>query len=160
MRHNSLCQIILVATLAALSSCSSNAIIDEQVDMPDGIWHIDSLASFDFRVDDISTAYTVDYNVRFAIDYPHYNLFVRYYLEDSTGTILTTAQQELLLFDKKTGVPFGEGLGDLYDRNIRILEAQQFDYQGQYTLKIKQFMRMDNLPGILAFGVAIAPVEK
>ena len=147
--------LIVGAFLSTLISCDSNTIIDEQFDMAEGAWHEDSLASFNFEIEDTTTVYFLDYNVRYAVNYPYYNLYVKYYLEDSVGIMISSELQELVLFDKKTGEPQGEGLGDLYDRNVRIFEEQKFGYSGAYTLKIKQFMRMQELPGILSFGVKI-----
>ena len=151
---------ILVGCLSLLVSCGDSAVLDTQVDMADGVWHVDSLASFQFEIEDTTTNYWLDYNVRYAVDYPYYNLYVKYYLEDSVGTILSSDLQEIILFDKKTGTPQGEGLGDLFDKQMRIFEDQKFAYQGPYSFKVKQFMRMETLPGILSFGIKIQEPER
>lgn len=144
----------------ALASCSSNTVIDEQSDIQEGRWHLDSLVVFNFDIEDTTAAYQVQYNVRYAVDYPYYNLYLKYYLEDSTGQILSSDMQELLLFDKKNGEPIGEGLGDLFDREIPIFDQQKFATPGAYTFKVKQLMRNDELPGILAFGLKIEKPEE
>lgn len=143
------------AVAIALYSCSGGILIDQSQDMSNGVWHVDSLATFDYSVQDTLQSYNISYLVRYAIDYPYYNLYVTYYLEDSSGNILSTQQQELILFDKKTGKPLGQGVGDLYDREIKIFENYQFDRAMQYQFKVKHYMRMQELPGILSFGLKV-----
>lgn len=152
--------ILVMASLAlTMASCNSNIVIDEQSDIQEGLWHLDSLVAFEFDIEDTASIYQIQYNVRYAVNYPYYNLFLKYYLEDSTGEILSSELQELILFDKKTGEPIGEGLGDLFDRTVPIFKDQKFSSTGQYSFKVKQFMRMEQLPGILSFGVKIEKPE-
>ena len=66
-----------------------------------------------------------------------------------------TCETHTQAFDKKTGKPLGDGLGDLFDRSISIFENQQFSYVGDYTFKVKQFMRMEYLPGVHSFGLKV-----
>ncbi|UXX80582.1 gliding motility lipoprotein GldH [Reichenbachiella carrageenanivorans] len=152
--------LIVLGVAAAVTACSSSTIIDEQSDISEGLWHLDSLVAFQFEVEDTTAAYEIQYNVRYAVNYPYYNLFLKYYLEDSTGDVLSSELQELILFDKKTGKPMGEGLGDLFDRAVPVFENKKFAYSGSYTFKVKQFMRMEQLPGILSFGLKIQQPEQ
>ncbi|MEP2026295.1 MAG: gliding motility lipoprotein GldH [Reichenbachiella sp.] len=157
----SIYQLLVVSGLAAsIMACSSNTVIDEQSDIQEGLWHLDSLVAFQFEIEDTTSAYQIQYNVRYSVNYPYYNLFLKYYLEDSTGEILSSELQELILFDKKTGEPIGEGLGDLFDRGVPVFEDQKFSYAGSYSFKVKQFMRMEQLPGILSFGLKIQKPEE
>lgn len=140
-------------------ACGSNTVIDEQSDIKEGLWHLDSLVAFQFEIEDTTSSYQIQYNVRYAVDYPYYNLFLKYYLEDSAGEMLSSELQELILFDKKTGDPLGDGLGDLFDRGVPVFEDQKFPYAGTYNFKVKQFMRMEHLPGILSFGLKVQKPE-
>ena len=140
-------------------ACGGNTVIDEQSDIQEGLWHLDSLVAFQFEIEDTTSAYQIQYNVRYAVDYPYYNLFLKYYLEDSAGEMLSSELQELILFDRKTGEPLGEGLGDLFDRGVPVFEDQKFPYVGVYNFKVKQFMRMEQLPGILSFGLKVQKPE-
>lgn len=149
----------LVAVIFWMSACNSNVVIDEQSDIQEGLWHLDSLVAFQFDIEDTTAAYQIQYNVRYAVSYPYYNLFLKYYLEDSTGEMLSSELQEIILFDKKTGEPLGEGMGDLFDRAVPVMMDQKFSYAGAYSFKVKQFMRMEELPGILSFGLKIEKPE-
>lgn len=142
-------------TLTSMFACSSGTLIDQSLDMEQGYWHVDSLASFSYEIEDTTQNYDISYLVRYAADYPYYNLYVTYYLEDSVGTILQSEQQELILFDKKTGKPLGEGVGDLFDRKVKIFSDYQYDQAMTYQFKIKHYMRTQKLPGIMSFGLKI-----
>lgn len=151
-------KIILLALLAISAiaiSCSDEVVIDEYHDLPTGLWHIDSLATFEFYVEDTTVDYSISYDVRYAAQYPYYNLYVTYYLEDSMKNPQSSKLQNLQLFDKKTGEPLGDGMGDLFDRSILIDEKHRFKVAGKHYFQIKQFMRMDELPGVLSFGLKI-----
>lgn len=146
---------VWILVIAILSSCKSDVIYDSYHDIPEGIWHVDSLASFDFEIEDPSLDYDISYHVRYAGDYSFYNLYVTYYLTDSVENILSEELQNLTLFDKKTGEPLGSGVGDLYDREIPIFTKHKFKTAGDYSFKIKQFMRMEQLDGITSFGLKV-----
>ncbi|MDW3208260.1 MAG: gliding motility lipoprotein GldH [Reichenbachiella sp.] len=151
--------LIVFSVSLSMVACGDKTVINEQSDIQEGLWHLDSLVSFQFEIEDTTSIYQVQYNVRYAVDYPYYNLFLKYYLEDSAGEMLSSELQELVLFDKKTGEPLGEGLGDLFDRAVPVFEDQKFPYAGVYNFKVKQFMRMENLPGILSFGLKVQKPE-
>ncbi|MEP3387683.1 MAG: gliding motility lipoprotein GldH [Reichenbachiella sp.] len=151
--------LIVFSVSLSMVACGDKTVINEQSDIQEGLWHLDSLVAFQFEIEDTTSIYQVQYNVRYAVDYPYYNLFLKYYLEDSAGEMLSSELQELVLFDKKTGEPLGEGLGDLFDRGVPVFEDQKFPYAGVYNFKVKQFMRMENLPGILSFGLKVQKPE-
>ncbi len=137
------------------TSCNQNKIYDSYQDIENSIWHVDSLLVFDIVIPDSSLSYNLNYNIRYTLNYPYYNLYTSYYLEDSLGTQISSELQEIILIDKKTGEPLGEGLGDLFDREILIFEHLKFPYSGPYQFKVKQFMRPKELFGVVSFGVKI-----
>lgn len=148
------CLILLIATIA-FAACDQNKIYDTYVDLEENTWHIDALPTFNLDIDDSQIPYDISYNIRYADFYPYYNIYVKYFLEDSTSTIIDSELQEIILFDKKTGNPLGEGLGDILDRRVMVFPGFKFPAEGKYTFKIKQFMRTDNLPGIMSFGLRV-----
>lgn len=151
-----ICALFLIVLIA---SCAKNHVIEENYDFKEGLWHQDSLASFSFIIDDTTTTYDLSYNVRYAVDYPYYNLYLTYFLEDSTSTNISSEMQEIILFDKKTGDPLGNGVGDLFDREVLIFEKKTFKSTGMYSFKAKQFMRNEELSGMYSFGLKIKKSE-
>lgn len=144
-----------VVVMAILQACDQNRVYDDYVDLDNSVWHVDTLPSYEFSIDDASLSYPIYYNVRYALGYPFYNLYLTYYLEDSAANIIDTELQELILFDRKTGTPLGDGLGDIFDHQVKVFPSYQFPHKGKYTLKVKQFMRVEELPGIMSFGLRV-----
>ncbi|MFT7034309.1 MAG: gliding motility-associated lipoprotein GldH [Cyclobacteriaceae bacterium] len=152
--------LLAIGLMALITACDQNKIYDTYVDLEDSIWHQDTLTSYNFSIEDAALDYDISYNIRYAEVYPYYNIYVKYYLEDSTSTIIQSELQEIILFDKKSGTPLGNGLGDIFDRQVLIFENFKFPADGNYTFKIKQFMRTENLPGIMSFGLRIDKPEE
>ena len=141
--------------LLSFWGCNENKIYNEYIEIDQAIWNQDTILNFKFTVLDDSSNYDLSYNVRYAKIYPFYNIYISYYLEDSIGNSISNELQEITLFDKKTGEPLGDGLGDLFDLNIPNIKKMSFPYSGAYSFKVKQFMRIKNLGGIMSFGLEI-----
>ncbi|MEQ9286328.1 MAG: gliding motility lipoprotein GldH [Cyclobacteriaceae bacterium] len=145
----------IFVSIIIFSACDQNKIYDAYVDLEENTWHIDTLPTFNLEIADNQIPYDISYNIRYADFYPYYNIYLKYFLEDSTSTIIGSELQEIILFDKKTGNPLGEGLGDIFDRQALVFSGFKFPASGKYTFKVKQFMRTDKLPGIMSFGLRV-----
>lgn len=143
--------IVIVACFA----CDPARVYEQNHDIDNYQWYIDSVATFRFSIEDASQPYHIYYNVRNAISYPYYNLYVTYYLTDSTGKQLSSKLQELTLMDPQTGKPLGDGLGDIFDHQIVSVSNFKFPRKGEYIFKVKQYMRKDPLPGIMSMGIRV-----
>ncbi len=135
--------------------CDPDRVYEQYHDIPENQWYIDSVQAYTFAIDDPAQAYNVYYNVRNSISYPYYNLFVTYYLTDDKGKQLSSQLQELMLMDSKTGKPLGDGVGDIFDHQVGLLTNYTFPAKGNYTIKIKQYMRKDPLPEIMSIGIRV-----
>ncbi len=150
-----------IAILFFLFSCDSNRVYEQYYDFDDRFWAVGETPEFEFTIDQPNEKYNLYCNVRNSSDYPNARFFFTYYFQDSTGTILKQELKTEVLFDSKTGKPFGSsGLGDLYDHQFNILENYQFNHSGKFKVKFEQFMRTDTLSGILAVGLRVEKVEK
>jgi gliding motility-associated lipoprotein GldH len=150
--------LILIGT--GLLSCNPNVIIDDYHKFDDYAWLIKDEQKFTFKIEDNALKYSILYNIRHALQYPYYNLYVTYELKDASGKVLSTRLQELALYDAKTGEPLGDGLGDIYDRQLVCLSGVSFPAKGEYTFTIKQYMRQDPLPGIMSVGIKVEKETK
>jgi len=152
--------LVLLASLA-LISCNKNRIFEKNITIQDRIWHKDSVIQFQFHIEDIYSGYRLFYNIRNTNLYPYHNLYLQYTLEDTLGNVINSDLNEVFLFDAKTGKPLGDGMGDIFDNRFTILDDYHFDNPGIYRFKIKQYMRMEHLPEIMAVGlrVEVNPIE-
>lgn len=141
--------------LAFLCACDASRIYEKNHDLSGGVWLKDSLQHFHFEIADAALKYNLYANVRNAHDYTFYNLYYQYALSDPTGNVLAEKLENIHLFDPKTGEPFGDGLGDVFDHRQLILEDFRFPREGDYTISLQQFMRQDTLPSILSVGIRV-----
>lgn len=145
----------VLATL--LVSCDSERVYEENIDFDQPFWTKGNVPEFTFQIEEPAVSYNILINVRNGFDYPFYNLYYQYELMDSIGNTLEKDMLELILFDAKTGEPFGSGLGDLFDHQKPVLEDYHFPESGKYSIAFTHFMRPDTLPLVLSVG---ARVEK
>jgi gliding motility-associated lipoprotein GldH len=138
-----------------LSSCDKTRVYEGKKDFESTKWFADSVCNFNFKIDDANQSYHILYQVRNSVNYPYYNLFVKYSLKDSTGKEISGDLQELTLMDAKTGEPFGNGMGDIFDNKVYALKNFKFPQNGTYTFSATQYMRKDPLDEILAFGIRV-----
>ncbi len=139
--------------------CTSDATYEAYITFENQAWYADSVARFDFTIENTSVPYRLDYYIRNSLEYPYYNLYVQYELLDSDGRILRTSLEENNLMHPQSGKPFGEGSGSVFDHTFPLMQSYSFEKTGAYQLVLKQYMRLDTLGGIHAVGFRIAPLE-
>lgn len=149
-------QILIVAIcMLGLGSCDSGSVYEENVDIQNKTWLASDSVQFSFRIDEPDKKYDIFYNVRNTITYPYQNLYFTYSLRDLQGDSLRAGLMNIILFDPKTGKPHGNGLGDIFSHQYKILPEYQFPDTGVYTLHLKQAMRIDSLQEILSTGISV-----
>ncbi len=142
--------------IVLLFSCDDLRVYEKNHDLESRQWLASEKPEFEFDITDSLQTYNLYCNVRNSLDYPYARIFITYYLRDSTGAVLQKDLVQQMLFDEKTGEPFGEsGLGDLYDHRVLLKQNLRFPYTGKYQVAFEQYMRMDTLAGILAVGLRV-----
>lgn len=151
---------LMAVLVLAATSCNKGQVIYEQnKNIAQQGWYIDSVATFAFDIQDTAARYDISYNVRNQLVYPYYNLYVTFYLYDPQGKLIASSLHEMTLADPATGKPFGDGFGDVRDHQFLSLPRCHFKQAGRYTFKIKQYMRQNPLQGIEAIGLKVAVAE-
>ena len=149
----------LLALLALLTACDPNRVFEQNIDFKDYSWDVQQKPSFTFQIQDTAARYNLYFNVRNASAYGYYNLYLKQTLTGPAGPIGTPRLHELILMDPKTGEPRGSGTGDIFDHQVLALPNVKFAQPGPYTLTMEQYMRQDQLPGLMAVGLRVAKVE-
>lgn len=139
----------------AFYACDSQRVFESYRDLRERKWADSQAISFEFTIPEAQTPYHLYYNIRNTLSYPYYNLYVVYELKDSTGKIISEKMIENNLMHPKTGEPYGKGIGDLFDHRFPLLTNYRFPKSGKYTLYLRQYMRMKELPEIVAVGCRI-----
>lgn len=139
--------------------CGTPAVFEKNYDLPNDKWAMEKTLSFNFKIEDINSEYNFFYNIRHNMEYPCYNLYIKYFLEDEQGKILKTNLQDVTLFDAKTGKPLGSGLGGVFSHQLANPELLKYKFakKGNYTFKIIQYMRekYNPLKGIQNVGLRV-----
>lgn len=146
--------------LLALYACDETRVYEKNQDIPEHAWHKDSTLLFNVEINDPDIPYNVYYNIRNAVSYPAQNLYLRIEVQDSSGNVLTSDLNNIELFDPKTGKPYGDGLGDIFDHRVKVLDSFMFPDSGAYEVIVQHKMRdkimVDNrLPYIMSVGIRV-----
>ena len=151
----------VVLLLVVISACDDNRLSEQNIDIDNKAWVADTTYSFQFNVPDIRERYRLYMNVRNTLSYPYENLYINYQLTDTLNNIIKKELVNYNLFDPRTGRPYGEGLGDVFDHQFLLIDNFKFDRTGPFRLNMQHYMRMDTLPEILSVGyrVEYASVE-
>lgn len=139
-----------------LTACDPDRVFEENTDFPNSSWDVQKKPAFTFAISDTAARYDVYFNVRYASMYSYYNLYLQASLSGPAGLVAPPRLHQMLLLDPKTGEPKGKGTGDIYDLQALALPNQRFSKPGNYTITLEQYMRQDQLPGLMAVGVRVA----
>ncbi|WP_345115127.1 gliding motility lipoprotein GldH [Hymenobacter algoricola] len=146
--------------LLLLAACDPGQVYEKNTDLDEYVWGVQVKPTFEFTIADTTQRYDVYFNIRNASAYGYYNLYVQHTLTDPAGRPVSKLLHQMLLMDPQTGEPNGNGTGDIYDHQFLALPGQRFHQTGTYKLLLEQYMRQDQLPGIMAVGVRVAKAAK
>lgn len=135
-------------------SCNNHVIYQNKIALTDHTWPTDTLLTFFFQVKDTTQLYDIYLIISNTLDYPYQNLYITHYLED-TAQDLGNELKNYILFEAKTGKPFGQGWGKLRSHELIMVANHRFLHTGMYTLKLAQFMRTEALSGIRIIGIKV-----
>ena len=150
---------ILVCSLLMIFGCDSQSVYKGKKDFSEKYWAFNDPAEFEFEILETDKPYNLLFNIRNTSKYQFQNIYLQYYLEDSTGMLISKELKNIQLFNAITGVPLGEGIGDIFDIERAFLESYSFKNPGKYKLRIDQFMRQHTLPEILSVGLRVELME-
>jgi gliding motility-associated lipoprotein GldH len=157
--------LLVLAAFATLSACDPNRVYEENTDFksPTGdpyVWDVQQRPSFTFPIADTTGRYDVYFNVRNASAYGFYNLYVKHTLTGPDGRVVgQPLLHQMILLDPKTGEPLGAGAGDIFDHQFLALRGVHFARPGNYKVTLEQYMRQNQLPGIMSVGVRVVKAD-
>jgi gliding motility-associated lipoprotein GldH len=140
-------------------SCTNKNVYDNTADLKNAYWLADSIKTFGFIIPNKSNNYNLYFNIRNGIAYPHSNIYIQYIISDSTNNVLDKELRNFQLFHPKSGFPFGNGSGNVFEHQFNLLIDYNFPYQGKFNLSLQQYMRYDSLPQVYSVGLSIENAE-
>ena len=146
-------------SLLLLTACDPNRVFEQNTDFKNYSWDVQQKPSFTFQIQDTTLRYDLFFNVRNASGYGYFNLYLKHTLTGPAGPVGKPQLHELILMDPKTGEPRGSGTGDIFDHQMLALPRLKFAQPGSYVLTMEQYMRQNQLPGVMAVGLRVAKEE-
>lgn len=132
-----------------LTSCKNKVYYSQFSSIPSGNWHMDSIAHFDYFIDDTTCAYKMTLYVRHTDSYPYQNIWL--FVGDSTSR----DSLNIALADNR-GVWYGESHNGFMEMPIVFGENIHFADTGSYHLMIQHGMRDTFLRGVTEVGLEIS----
>ena len=146
--RNRLFILLLLGALWVLPSCRHTIVYSDFMPIDSNKWHIDSVAHFDYAIEDTSSAYQMLLYIRHTELYPYQNMWL--FVNDG----FTCDTIEFYLADDR-----GQWLGNKHHGFIEMPvlweEAKQFPDTGVYHISVQQGMRDTLLRGVTDVGIEI-----
>lgn len=143
--------------MLTLSGCTDrNAVIDQNLEVPDHNWTYLNKFKFDVKIDDEKAAYNQYMNLRVTADYKYSNIFVLI-TQVGPDNKAEVKRYELKLANKD-GEWLGEGSGNLYSYQSHFRTNYKFPAKGVYHFYIEQNMRDNPLREVSDVGLRVEKV--
>jgi gliding motility-associated lipoprotein GldH len=157
-RSNSKQPVIIFAGLVILmvltfTSCLEGIIYEKDFAIEDSGWSENDTLHYSFEVND-TTKYTDIYlHLRIDNDYPFNNCYTHVELLGPNGQKI----QEVRSFDlaDKSGKWKGKGYGALISFEFPFFKHLELTDVGEYSINIRQYMRVNTLPGVHDVGIRV-----
>ncbi len=150
---------VMALVLAILFvGCDGNKIFEEYIEVENAIWKQNNVASFEFDIQDTSSAHNLYINVRNSGDYPYSNLYMFVLITGPDGQ--SQADTVNVQLADKRGRWLGNGVGDLWDLQMPYVGGFKFANKGKYVVSFEQAMRNENgIEGITDVGLRVEKRE-
>ncbi|MCQ2975625.1 MAG: gliding motility lipoprotein GldH [Bacteroidales bacterium] len=144
--------IILLLSLIIIG-CNPNRLYNERIEIPNMIWHQDSLLNFNINVEDANLAYDIKISIRSNVYFQSRNLWL--FINTTSPSGLTQRDTiECMLSDEKGNI-LGDASGDIIDYEIPFKNNIKFSTKGIYKFSIQHGMRMEKLPCVDEIGIIL-----
>lgn len=144
---------LLIAISIIVTSCDSNGIYDQNIMIPNEVWHLDSIAHFNVNITDTVTSHNIYVNLRNSVNYSNSNLYLFIETLAPTGAKLRDTMECTLA--NSSGEWLGKGFGRIRDNQIPYKMDIRFPTTGNYHFSIQQAMRARELKGVVSVGIRI-----
>jgi gliding motility-associated lipoprotein GldH len=152
---NKLFFLILIFTLGiGISGCTTNAVADLNVAMPQRNWSYVNKLKASVDVKDPAQKYNIYFKLRHTADYRYANIFVLLRVKGTDGKTVTRRLEYRLA--QVDGQWLGSGSGNLYTYNLPLLTGYNFPVAGRYEFEIEQNMRDNPLKEVSDAGITIS----
>jgi len=144
--------------ISLLISCENHTIYSKYKKVNNYIWNYNNSIDFEFKIKDTLSVYNMHFRLRNAGVFPYSNVWIMINGYKPDGQEFIAQRYEFILADD-SGKWTGKGLGDIIDNDFLILENIKFPKTGDYKIKVRHDMRIEQLPGIMDVGISVKKVK-
>jgi len=149
--------LIVISYATLFVACDDNSVYDTYTAIPNLKWDANKPIVFNVEIKDTINPHNVYINIRNSSKYENMNLFLFVHTISPSGAELVDTF-ECMLADER-GKWLGNGWGDIYDNRFLYKKQVRFPVQGEYTFRITQAMRTEELKNISDVGLRIDKLE-
>jgi gliding motility-associated lipoprotein GldH len=150
--------LFLIVLSLLLSSCNSNVVFTDSIEIKENIWQLMDIPVFNVTINDTVNSNNLFFTIRTGSDYPFRNIFFFVTATSPDGKNLTDTLQYYLADEK--GKWYGKGFGDIHELSLPYKSNVFFPARGKYLFKIQHGMRTEGLPGVYDIGLRIEKISK
>ena len=151
-------KLLILLVCLMLWGCEESSLYQKVVFMPNHSWGYKNVANFDFRISDTAARYRVFFVLRHTDAYEYNNIWIKMSSKLPGDSIWRNDRFNIPLANEKGWL--GTGMDDLYDHRVLLYpQPVAFIHPGNYTLEIRQDMRVDPLPHIMNVGLRLEKVQ-
>ena len=141
-----------------LLACDANRIFEQHQHIPDIVWRRDYKLTFEKEINDLSSSYNIAIAIRHIEGYGGNVLRVNLSHTDPVGRE-KNKDYELILKDED-GYWVGEGMGQMWDTEVMVMENFQFKEAGKHIFVIRHNMPHELVPLVMEIGLIIDKVPE
>jgi gliding motility-associated lipoprotein GldH len=141
----------MLIALFVVTSCDSDVIFEENQSFENNVWSYDDVKSFSFELDSM-TPVKMYLNLRTTIDYEFSNIYM--YLHSA----YPNGYEDIDTLEFFLAQPDGKWLGEVSGtvvENQALITQGYFSDPGEYTFKLEQAMRDNDLSEVLDVGLRV-----
>jgi gliding motility-associated lipoprotein GldH len=139
--------------LIALAFCTGGSIFHQNMRLEGGKWNARDSLVFRALIKDTVQPHSIFLSLRNKGTYGFSNFYAFITSRAPSGSVRTDTV-EFILADRR-GQWYGKGFGDLWQHTRPFKLGIRFSNTGIYTFTVKQGMRVEDLEGIMDFGIRI-----
>jgi len=145
--------LLSMVLLMTITGCDRSRVIEIYKPVGFNGWDKDSLARFNFEINDTTSVYNFYINTRNQNNYPYSNLWLFVDIVAPDQSVLRdTFEVQMARADGKW---LGKGFGSIFDLQTPYRKKIYFPVSGTYTIIFQQGMRDLTLPGVHDIGLRI-----
>lgn len=144
---------LAIALIVLIPSCMGGSIYHENISIKSGHWNSADSLVFKALVKDTIQPHSIYLSLRNKGSYGFSNFYAFITTHAPSGSTRTDTVEFMLA--NRRGQWLGKGFGDLWLNSRPFKLAIRFPHTGIYTFSVKQGMRVENLEGIMDFGIRI-----